>query len=134
MMSAPMQTSESVDSSCEVPKVQELVRAATASALDKKALDLKVLHLEPVSDFTDYFLVCSGNNGRQVQAIASSIERKLRDLKARPLHVEGLKNAQWVLLDYGDFLVHVFDQERRDFYGLERLWGDAADVTAELSA
>ncbi|MCB1036983.1 MAG: ribosome silencing factor [Acidobacteria bacterium] len=117
----------------EPPEPEALVRAAAESALDKKAVDLKILHLEPVSDFTDYFLVCSGTNERQVQAIAESVERRLRTLKARPLHVEGLKNAQWVLLDYGDFLVHVFDQERRDFYGLERLWGDAADVTAELS-
>lgn len=128
-----MQKPNGSDDHSPTSTTQDLVRAATESALDKKALDLKVLHLEPVSDFTDYFLVCSGNNERQVQAIAGGIERRLRDLKARPLHVEGLKNAQWVLLDYGDFLIHVFDQERRDFYGLERLWGDAADVTAELS-
>ena len=133
-MSPAMQKTKAMDSLPEELDSEALVRAATESALDKKALDLKILHLEPVSDFTDYFVLCSGSSQRQVQAIADGIERRLRELKARPLHVEGFKQAQWVLLDYGDFLIHVFDQDRRDFYALERLWGDAADVTAELSS
>lgn len=116
-----------------VPETQECVRLAAKAALDRKAEDLRILHLEPVSDFTDYFMVCSGTNERQVQAIASGIEEVLRPLKVRPLHIEGMKNAQWVLLDFGTFLVHVFDEERRQFYGLERLWADAANVTDELS-
>lgn len=128
-----MQNSKKKNPSPPLQDAEALVRAATESALEKKAVDLKILHLEPISDFTDYFVVCSGGNQRQVQAISEGIERRLRDLKARPLHVEGFKQAQWVLLDYGDFLIHIFDQERRDFYALERLWGDAADVTAELS-
>ncbi|MCH9652087.1 MAG: ribosome silencing factor [Deltaproteobacteria bacterium] len=114
------------------PETQECVRLAAKAALDRKAVDLRILDLEPVSDFTDYFMVCSATNDRQVQAIASSIEKVLRPLKVRPMHIEGLKNAQWVLLDYGTFLVHIFDHERRKFYGLERLWADAADVTDEL--
>jgi ribosome-associated protein len=109
------------------------VRAAAQAALDRKAIDLKILHLEPVSDFTDYFVVMSGSNERQVQALADGIVKTLRQRKLRPLHVEGMRNARWVLLDYGDFLVHVFDEERRDFYGLERLWGDAPEVKVELS-
>lgn len=114
--------------------VAACVRAAVNAAVDRKALDLKVLHLAPVADFTDYFIVCSGSNERQVQAIAEGVDRGVRELKVHPLHVEGLSNAQWVLLDFGDFLVHVFDEERRDYYALDRLWGDATDVTREFLA
>ncbi len=128
-----MQKTDGTDTAPQELDSESLVKAATESALEKKAKDLKILHLEPVSDFTDYFVLCSGSNQRQVQAIADGIERRLRDLKARPLHIEGSKQAQWILLDYGDFLIHVFDEDRRGFYALERLWGDAADVTAELS-
>ena len=110
------------------------VRAAAQAALDRKAIDLRILHLEKVSDFTDYFVVMSGSNERQVQALADGIVETLRERKLRPLHVEGMRNARWVLLDYGDFLVHVFDEERRHFYGLERLWGDAPEVKVELDS
>lgn len=109
------------------------VREAVAAAEDRKAVDLKVLHLQQVSDFTDYFLICGGTNERQVQAIADAIEERLRARKVRPLHIEGHSRAQWVLLDYGDLVVHVFLEEPRRFYALERLWGDAPDVTAEFS-
>ncbi len=112
--------------------VADCVRQAAKEALERKAIDLRILDLEKVSDFTDFFIVCSGSNDRQVQAIASGIEKVLRPLKVRPLHIEGLRNAQWVLLDYGPFLVHVFDEENRRFYGLERLWADAEDVTDKL--
>ncbi|MEA2599194.1 MAG: ribosome-associated protein [Acidobacteriota bacterium] len=108
------------------------VREAVAAAEDRKALDLKVLHLQKVSDFTDYFLICSGTNERQVQAIADGVQERLRANRVRPLHVEGYNRGQWVLLDYGDLVVHVFQEEPRRFYALERLWGDAPDVTAEL--
>jgi ribosome-associated protein len=110
------------------------VRAAVAAADDRKAVDLKVLHLQKISDFTDYFLICSGTSERQVQAIADAVEERLRGLRVRPLHVEGYNRAQWVLLDYGDLVVHVFQEEPRRHYALERLWGDAPDVTAELRA
>ncbi len=105
------------------------VREAVAAADDRKAIDLKVLHLARVSDFTDYFLICSGSNERQVQAIANGIEERLREEGARPLHIEGYNRGQWVLLDYGDLVVHVFDGQTRGFYALERLWADAPDVT-----
>ena len=108
------------------------VREAVAAADDRKALDLKVLHLQKVSDFTDYFLICSGSSERQVQAIADGVQERLRANRVRPLHVEGYNRGQWVLLDYGDLVVHVFQEEPRRFYALERLWGDAPDVTAEL--
>jgi ribosome-associated protein len=108
------------------------VREAVAAADDRKALDLKVLHLEKISDFTDYFLICSGSSERQVQAIADAVQERMREEGIRPLHVEGYNRAQWILLDYGDFVAHIFQEEPRRFYSLERLWGDAPDVTAEL--
>jgi ribosome-associated protein len=110
------------------------VRHAAAAALDLKAVDLRILHLEPVTDFTDYFVICSGTNMRQVQAIAESVQRRLRAAGVRPLHAEGERKAAWVLLDFGDFVVHVFDEEHRGLYALERLWGDAPDVTESLVA
>ena len=110
------------------------VREAVAAADDRKAVDLKVLHLQKISDFTDYFLICSGTSERQVQAIADAVQEKLRSLRVRPLHVEGYNRGQWVLIDYGDLVVHVFQEEPRRHYALERPWGDAPDVTAELRA
>lgn len=112
----------------------ERVREAVAAADDRKAVDLKVLHLQKVSDFTDYFLICSGTSERQVQAIADAVQEKLRAARVRPLHVEGYNRGQWVLIDYGDLVVHIFQEEPRRFYALERLWGDAPEVTAEFRA
>lgn len=110
------------------------VREAVAAAEDRKAVELRVLHLEKVSDFTDYFLICSGTSERQVQAIADAVQEKMRQDGVRPLHVEGYNRGQWVLLDYGDFVAHIFQEEPRRFYSLERLWGDAPDVTSEFRA
>lgn len=110
----------------------EAVREVVAAALDRKAEDLKVLEVGELTHFTDYFLVCSGQNPRQVQAIADGVEERLREIGLRPLSSEGQSRGQWVLLDYGAFLVHVFTEERRAFYGLERLWSDAPDATKEL--
>lgn len=112
--------------------IAERVRRAVAAAESRKAANLEVLDLSEVSDFTDYFLIASGTNERQVQAIADGVERGLRDAGVRTLHSEGYSRARWVLLDYGDFVVHVFDAETRSFYGLERLWSDAAVVTARF--
>ena len=111
---------------------RERVREAVSAADDRKAVDLKVLQLEKITDFTDYFLICSGTSERQVQAIADAVEERLRGNKVRPLHIEGYNRGQWVLLDYGDLVVHVFQEEPRRHYALERLWGDAPDVTAEF--
>jgi ribosome-associated protein len=99
------------------------------AALDKKAEDLVVLDLRKLSDVTDHFVICHGNSDRQVLAIADSIEERLRrGLGVRPAHVEGRRLAEWVLMDYIDFVVHVFVEERRNFYRIERLWGDAPRV------
>jgi len=112
-----------------LPDIPARVRRAVAAAAGRKAMDLRVLDLADVSDFTDYFLVMSGTSERQVQALAEAIDETLRSVKVRPLHTEGERQGTWVLMDYGDFVIHIFQDETRRFYGLERLWGDAPDVT-----
>jgi ribosome-associated protein len=105
------------------PKVVE--RAALA-ALDKKAGDLVLLDLDGVASFTGYFLICTGESTRQVQAIADSIQEQLGCEGAQAHHVEGYPLGEWVLLDYLDFIVHIFSPKARAFYELERLWRPAA--------
>jgi ribosome-associated protein len=101
-----------------------IARAARA-AEDKKATDLVMLDLRKASGFTDYVLICSGQNARQVRAIADAVVDTLAADGVRPAHVEGYDRSEWVLIDYFDFIVHVFAPETRQFYGLERLWGSA---------
>ena len=109
--------------------LDERLRAALHAAGERKAHDQVVLDLREVASFTDYFLIASGTNVRQVQAIADAVEEELRKrLGVRPLRVEGYKSAEWILLDYGDFIFHVFEEKSRRFYDLERLWRDAARV------
>ncbi len=109
------------------------VGRAVAAVLDKKGIELRVLHLERVTEVTDYFLICSAGNPRQIEAIGDAVKDSLRESEGvRPLHVEGKGGGRWLLLDYGDFVVHVFDQPTRAFYDLERLWSDAPDVTGEF--
>ncbi len=104
------------------------IRQAARAAQDKKALDLTVLDLRDASAFTDYFLICSGQNTRQVKAIADAVEETLLKARTRPAHVEGYDRAEWVLLDYFDFIVHVFTPGTREFYALDRLWGSAERI------
>jgi ribosome-associated protein len=106
-------------------EIPDTVRRAAEAVLDKKGMELKVLYVREVSDFADFFLICSGQTDRQVQAIARGVEQRLADEGLKPLHAEGLPQGKWVLLDYGDLIVHVFDEERRGFYRLDRLWADA---------
>ena len=105
-------------------------RAARA-ALDKKAADLTVLDVQGVSSVTDYFLVCSGKSTPHVRTIIDAIRTELKAEGVRPLHAEGKPESGWVLLDYGDVLVHVFLEDTRAYYALERLWGDAPSVPIE---
>ncbi len=98
------------------------------AALDHKAIDLVILSIQNLSSFADYFVICSGNSDRQVQAIASHIEEKLAKEGLYPLGIEGKREGRWVLLDYGEVVVHVFYQPVREFYDLERLWADAPRV------
>ena len=105
-------------------------RAARA-ALDKKAADLTVLDVQGVSSVTDYFLVCSGRSTTHVESITDAIREDLKGDAVRPLHTEGTSESGWILLDYGDVLVHVFLEETRQYYALERLWGDAPSVSVD---
>ena len=94
-------------------------------SLDKKAEDLCVLDLRELTSFTDFFIIMHGNSSRQNLAIYESIEEELAKEKIKPFGVEGLETAEWILLDYGDFVVHIFSRRARDFYSLEKLWADA---------
>ena len=98
---------------------------AIAAAEDKKALELVVLDLRKAAGFTDFFLICTGTNSRQIRAIADGIIDALAGEGAKPAHIEGYDRSEWILLDYFDFIVHIFATETRLFYGLERLWGNA---------
>ena len=104
------------------------VRRAVEAALGKKAFDVVVLDLKESGAFTDYFVLCSGQTGRQVRAIVDEIIRQLRENGSRPSHVEGYDLGEWVLIDCFDFVVHVFTKETRRFYDLERLWGSAERI------
>lgn len=114
--------------------VRERVRLAVEAALDKKAIDLDVLHVEKLTSIADYFIICSASSERQTQAIADGIESRLREEKVKPALVEGTNPGRWILVDYGDFIVHIFTEECRRFYGLERLWGDAPNLASEFSS
>src|SRR6202046_2962338 len=102
------------------------VSAAIQACLEKKAEELSILEMEKGSGaFTDYFVLCSGTNPRQVQAIADEVELRLKAADVRPAHVEGYRQGEWILVDYVDFVVHVFSEKARKFYDLERLWKTA---------
>ncbi len=107
-------------------ELKQQVTAAIQACLDKKAEEISILEMEKGSGaFTDYFVLCSGTNPRQVQAIADEVELRLKAADVRPAHVEGYKQGEWVLVDYVDFVVHVFSEKARKFYDLERLWKTA---------
>ena len=123
------------------PETQKLLLAAAAACEDKKAEDVRILALDPAeSGLTDYFLICNGTNERQNLAIADEVELRLkREFNSLPNSVEGRRQAEWILLDYVDFIIHIFSAEKRAFYGLERLRKSAttispADLNAELKA
>jgi ribosome-associated protein len=110
------------------PRFPAAITRAIEAAQDKKASDIVVLNLRKSSAFTDYFVLCTGQNVRQVAAIADAVEEALRALKLRPAHVEGYDRAEWVLMDYFDFIIHVFTPSTREFYSLDRLWGQAERI------
>ena len=110
-------------------ELDENLQLAIKCAADKKAEKMVALDLRPIASFTEFFVICSAANQRQVQAIADEISEQLKkQLKQSPVRIEGYSAAEWVLLDYGDFVFHVFDKDARDFYDLERMWRDAAKV------
>lgn len=110
-------------------ELDEEVKLALHSASEKKAFDLIALDLREIASFTEFFIITSGANQRQVQAISDEIEEQLKkQLNSRPVRTEGYSSAEWVLMDYGDFIVHIFEKNAREFYDLERLWRDAKKV------
>jgi len=123
---AAVQTAPRTQFSDLDPEVQLAVR----SAADKKATDMVVLDLRQIASFAEYFIIASGANQRQVQAVADEIEEQLKKhLGRRPVRIEGYGSAECVLMDYGDFIVHIFNKDVREFYDLERLWRDAVKVS-----
>lgn len=110
------------------------VQKALKCASEKKGFDLVGLDLRDIASFTEYFVIVSGANQRQTQAIADEVEEQLKKGGTRPVRIEGYSSAEWILMDYGDFVVHIFDKDARGFYDLERLWRDAkrVEIPADL--
>lgn len=113
-------------------ELDERILSSLQAANDKKAVDLVVLDLREIASFTDYFVIVSGNNERQVQAISDEVFERLKKAGTPAARVEGYKSAEWILLDYGDFIVHVFSDKARKFYDLERLWRESRRVALPL--
>lgn len=125
-----MSTNDTIreDTPADDQDAEKLMLAAEAAA-SRKALQMTAIDIRKIASFADYFLVCSGTSTRQVQAIADEVmERLKKERSSRPLHIEGYDAGTWILLDYGDLIVHVFTEEAREFYQLERLWRDADRV------
>ena len=123
---APNRSARARTTAKRAPKLPKAVATAIRAARDKKALDVVVLDLRNAGGFTDYFVICTGNNARQITAIADSVRGTLKsELDERPALTEGVDRSEWILLDYFNFVVHIFSRECRAFYGLERLWGTA---------
>jgi ribosome-associated protein len=113
----------------KAPKIPRAIAGAVQAARDKKAIDVVVLDLRKAGGFTDYFVICTGMNPRQVNAIADSVQDTLRsEFGERPTLAEGVHKSEWILLDYFNFIVHIFSRECRAFYDLERLWGNAERI------
>lgn len=107
---------------------KEMAKVIIDAMEEKKAEDIRVLDISEVSSLGDYFIIASGNNVNQVQAIIDEVDMKLGRLGVEPRQIEGYSNANWVLMDYGDVIVHVFDKENRLFYDLERIWKDGKSI------
>ncbi|MBP1600629.1 MAG: Iojap-related protein [Acidobacteria bacterium] len=111
--------------------MKEALRLALTAFEDKKAFDIVLLDISKVASFASYFLMCSGDSSRQIQAIADEVEKKLKENGIRPNHVEGYRHAEWILMDYVDIVVHVFSKSARAYYDLERLWRDGKRLDAQ---
>jgi ribosome-associated protein len=111
--------------------MKDALQIALKAVDDKKGHDIAVLDISEIASFANYFVICTGDSSRQIQAIADEVELKLRSEGLRPNHIEGYRNAEWVLLDYVDMVVHVFSKSARSFYDLERLWRDGKRLEPE---
>lgn len=101
------------------------------SLADKKAEDIKIINISEISSFADYFVIANGNNPNQIQAMADEVENSLKPLYEEEHKIEGYRKANWILLDYGNIIIHIFDQDSRDFYKLENIWKDGNIVTLQ---
>jgi ribosome-associated protein len=119
----------------KIEELDERILTALHAACEKKALEIVILDLRDIANFTDYFLICSGANERQVHAVSDEVVEKLKKSGTPAARVEGYRTAEWILMDYGDFIVHVFADKARKFYDLERLWRDGKriEVPAEFA-
>jgi len=112
---------------------KKMTRIAIGALEDKKAGDIRVIDIRKVSVIADYFIIASGTNSHQIQSMADNVEEELGRAGYSPRHVEGYVNASWVLMDYNDIIIHIFSEESRIFYDLERIWRDGVDIdTAEF--
>lgn len=111
-----------------------LAQLAAIAADEKKAKEVRILDIRSISSVTDYFVICSGSSNTQVRAIADSVEDALQQQGLSLHHTEGYQNGKWILLDFGDLVIHVMQQDERSFYNLERLWGDAIEVDPQIPA
>jgi ribosome-associated protein len=111
----------------------EELQAAVKAALSKNAQDLLVLDIKDISSFADSFIIATGTSNRHIKTLVESIEDALKAMSVTPLSIEGLTEAKWVLMDYGNLIVHIFDEESRSFYDLPKLWSDASEIQVELS-
>jgi len=107
---------------------KEIAVTCAKIADEKKALDIVILDVDKISSITDYFVICSAINDRQLHAIADEIDKQMKKISVMKFGMEGYREAKWVLIDYGDFIVHIFDKEIRSYYDLELLWGDAPKI------
>lgn len=113
------------DAACNI---KEMVKAAFMALDEKKAENIVILNIGEVSVIADYFIIANGNNPSQIAAMIDEVQKKLAELGHTPVSIEGIRNTSWVLMDYGDLIVHVFSKEDREFYDLERIWADCAQV------
>ncbi len=109
----------------EENKDRELLALIKDALADKKGEEIRILDISALSVIADYFVIVNGSNPSQIQAMADHVEEKLEQAGKRPLSVEGYPGAAWILMDYGNFVIHIFDRENREFYDLERIWKDA---------
>jgi len=110
---------------------KEMAALAVSALEEKKAVDVKIINIEKVSSLADYFIIASGTNRSQVQAMADSVDETLGRAGVEPKSVEGYQTANWILMDYRDIVIHIFDEENRLFYDIERIWRDGQLTTAE---
>ncbi len=113
-------------------KIKEMAGLAAAALEDKKAEDIKIIDISQISTLADYFIIANGGNRNQIQALSDAVEEKLGRAGYPLKQIEGFDSANWVLLDFGDIIVHIFDHENRLFYDLERIWCDGKNINADL--